>query len=104
MKSTVSLVGAAVGLAGCFFTAVAQAQAQDSGSGGPTAGARISPKVDQEINQAVGSSTGASSADVDAQIRDLESTRTAIDQQKQPAISLGVSGWVDQQVQYNVKQ
>jgi hypothetical protein len=102
MKSIVSTVWAAVGLAGCFFAAVAQAQ--DAGSGGTTAGARISPKVDQEINQAVGSDTGASSADVDAQIRDLESTRTAIDQQKQPTISLGVSGWVGQQVQYNVKQ
>jgi hypothetical protein len=60
--------------------------------------------LDQEINQAVGSGDASSSADVDARVRDLESTRTAIDQKKPSAVSLGVSGWVSQQVQYDVKQ
>lgn len=64
----------------------------------------VPSKLDQQINQAVGSAGSTSSSDVDARVRDLEATRTAIDQKKPPTVSLSVSGWVDQQVQYNVKQ
>lgn len=64
---------------------------------------KSSSSLDQQINQAVGSSGGASSSDLDARVRDLDSTRTAIEQQKKPTVSLSVSGWVDQQVQYNMK-
>jgi hypothetical protein len=79
------------------------ARAEDYGAAGAARGAQVPSKLDRQIDQAVGSAGGASSSDMDARIRDLESTRTAIDQQKKPAVSLSVSGWVDQQVQYNVK-
>lgn len=60
-------------------------------------------KLDQQIDQAVRSGSNASSSELDARVRDLDATRTAIDEQKKPTVSLSVSGWVDQQVQYNVK-
>lgn len=68
-----------------------------------SAAKKSSSTLDQQINQAVGSSGGASPSDLDARVRDLDSTRTAIEQQKKPTVSLSVSGWVDQQVQYNMK-
>ncbi|MBS0252157.1 MAG: hypothetical protein JSR78_13950 [Proteobacteria bacterium] len=81
----------------CCGLLVAQAAADDAGTA-----KRAPATLDQQINQAVGSG-GQSSSDLDARVRDLESTRTAIDQQKKPTVSLSVSGWVDQQVQYNMK-
>lgn len=66
-------------------------------------GARAPSHLDQQIDQAVASGGGTSASDLDSRIKDLESTRTEIDQQKKPTVSLSVSGWVNQQVQYNVK-
>ncbi|MET0408506.1 MAG: hypothetical protein ABW006_09080 [Hyphomicrobium sp.] len=74
-------------------------RAEDFNSAADSHGA-LSAKVDKQIDQAVNSSDAASSADVDARIKDLESTRTAIDQKTPPKVSLGVSGWVSQEVQY----
>jgi hypothetical protein len=34
-------------------------------------------------------------------VKDFESTRASIDQKKPPTVSLSVSGWVGQQVQYD---
>ena len=78
-------------------------RADDLGAASAARGARAPSHLDQQIDQAVASGGGASTSDLDSRIRDLESTRTAIDQQKKPTVSLSVSGWVDQQVQYNVK-
>ena len=80
------------------------ASAEDLGGTGASQSGQVPSKLDQQIDQAVKSNGATSAPDMDSRIRDLESTRTAIDQQKKPTISLGVSGWVDQQVQYNVKQ
>jgi hypothetical protein len=91
-----------VGMASCVAALLAAssfAGAALAGDAGPAQGS----KLDQQINQAAGASASASSSDVEARIRDLESTRTELDQQKKPAVSLSVSGWVDQQVQYNIK-
>lgn len=81
--------------ASCFSAA---AVAEDAGASRPSA------KVDQDIDQAAGIVVDKSPSDVDSEVKDLEATRAALDKQKTPAISLSVSGWVDQQVQYNVKQ
>lgn len=89
--------GAALVMGACGGVLVSPAAADD------TSTAKRAPStLDQQINQAVGSG-GSSSSDMDARIRDLEATRTEIDQQKKPTISLGVSGWVNQQMLYNVK-
>ncbi len=102
MKSTVATFRVLAGLAGCCLAGTAVAG--DLGSTAASKGAQVPSKIDQEINQAVGSNNSAASADVDERIRDLDATRTAIDQKKPPTVSLSVSGWVTQEVQYNVKQ
>jgi hypothetical protein len=66
------------------------------------AGGTAPSNLDQQIDQAVNGHTDSSASDTDDRIKDLESTRTAIDQKKKPTVSLDVSGWVNQQVQYNV--
>lgn len=91
------LIAAALAM-GCGVYLAPPALADDT-----SAAKKSSSSLDQQINQAVGSSGGASSSDLDARVRDLDSTRTAIEQQKKPTVSLSVSGWVDQQVQYNMK-
>jgi hypothetical protein len=78
------------------------AGAAGAGDLGSANGAQPPLKLDQQIDQAAGSAAGASDTDIDARVRDLESTRTEIDQKKPPAVSLSVSGWVTQQ--YNIKQ
>lgn len=88
---------AMIAIGACGGLLVTQAAADDANTA-----KRAPATLDQQINQAVGSG-GQSSSDMDARVRDLEATRTAIDQQKKPTVSLSVSGWVDQQVQYNVK-
>lgn len=87
---------AALAMGACGGLLASQAAADDTGTA-----KRAPATLDQQINQAVGS--GGSASDMDARIRDLEATRTAIDQQKKPTVSLSVGGWVDQQVQYNMK-
>ena len=67
-------------------------------------GLRPPVKIDQDINQAAGITVDKSSSDINSEVKDLDATRAAIDKQKVPAISLSVSGWVSQEVQYNVKQ
>jgi len=98
MKVIVTLLG--IALAGIPLAGFAHAgdAAAPSSNGAP-----LASKVDQDINQAV-SGDARTSSDVDSRIKDLEETRTAIDQKRPPTVSLSVSGWVDQQVQYNMKQ
>jgi hypothetical protein len=79
----------------------AQAKAGDLSSA--SSDQSSSSKLNQQIDQAIGSA-GASSQDVDSRIKDLETTRANIDGKRPPAVSLSVSGWVSQEVQYNVKQ
>src|SRR5262245_15798195 len=79
----------------------ASVQADDAA---PSSSSKLSSKVEQDINQATSIAADKSSSDLDARVRDLEDTRTAIDKQKAPAVSLSVSGWVGEQVQYNMKQ
>ena len=102
MKPTVSTVATVAAVAWSLFGVAAQAG--DLGSGSSSAGAQAPSKVDQEIDQAVGQGGSSSSGDVDAQIKDLEATRTEINQKRPPAVSLGVSGWVTQEIQINGKQ
>ncbi len=97
MKPVTATLCAAVAV-WCFGTA---ALAEDTGY--PTA-SRLPSKVDQDINQVAGTLVDKSPADIDSAVKDLDATRAAIDKQKTPAISLGVSGWVGEEVQYNVKQ
>jgi len=85
-------------VAAVSFAGVAKAGDFGSADGGKTAS-----QLDQQIEQAAGSAA-ASTSDVDSRVKDLESTRTAIDQKKPPTVSLSVSGWVSQEVQYNAKQ
>ncbi len=79
------------------------ASADDFGVVNSPKGTQVPGKLDQQIDQAVRSSSGTSSSELDARVRDLDATRTTLDQQKTPTVSLSVSGWVDQQVQSNVK-
>jgi hypothetical protein len=72
----------------------------EAGDIGPANGARAPSKLNQQIDQAIGSA-GTSSSDIDSRVKDLESTRASIDQKKPPTVSLSVSGWVGQQVQYD---
>ncbi len=65
---------------------------------------KVSGKLDQEINQAAGIAVDKSPSDLDSEVKDLDATRAAIDERKTPTISLGVSGWVGEQVQYDIKQ
>ncbi|MFA5955505.1 hypothetical protein [Hyphomicrobium sp.] len=88
-------------LAACSLPSFASAE--DLGTVDAPRGAQVPAKLDQQIDQAVRSGSNASSSELDARVRDLDATRTAIDEQKKPTVSLSVSGWVDQQVQYNVK-
>ncbi|MFT3729950.1 MAG: hypothetical protein QM780_00795 [Hyphomicrobium sp.] len=97
MKFGAILFWAIAMTAGVLFAGAAWA-----GDAGPATGGQTSSKLDQQINQAVGSN--GASEDVDARIKDLDATRAAIDEKKPATISLGVSGWVTQQVQYNIKQ
>ena len=50
------------------------------------------------IPAAKGTDPAQSAPDVDATVNDLESSRAAIDHRTGPAITLGVSGWVGEQV------
>ncbi len=99
MKPTIAaLCAAAVIMALCSGSS---ARAEDPGLSNAS---KASGKIDQEIDQAAGIVVDKSPADLDSEVKDLDATRAAIDQRKTPAISLSVSGWVSQQVQYNVKQ
>ena len=86
--------------AACSLSAAASAE--DLGSvGGANPGLAVN--IDHDIKRAAAAGDQAS-GDLDSRIKDLEATRAAGDQGKTPAISLSVSGWVSQQVQYNIKQ
>lgn len=95
-----SAISIAVAVAG--FSLAGAAWGGDAGNSGHAAA--LSAKVDQDINQAVSGDAGTSSADLDSRIQELESTRAAIDEKRPPKVSLSVSGWVSQEVQYNIKQ
>ena len=73
-----------------------------AGEGGGANSEGISSKLDQQINQAVGSNSSPSS-DLDARVKDLDASRAAVDQKKPASVSLSVSGWVSQEVQYYSK-
>jgi len=97
----------------CIAAAVAvcalgtSAFAGDLGSAGSFADPGLSANIDHDIKRATaaGTATDQAPGDVDTRIKDLEATRAAVDQHKGgPAVSLSVSGWVSQQVQYNIKQ
>ena len=62
----------------------------------------VSVKLGRDINSAAGNAASKPSGDVEAQIRDLEASRAAVEQRKTPPISLSVSGSIRQEFQYNV--
>jgi hypothetical protein len=105
MKPVIATLCIAAAVAACSLSGVASAE--DLGSAMPSKDPGLAANIDHDIKRAAaaGIVVDPASGDVDAQIKDLEATRAAVDQHKGgPAISLGVSGWVSQQVQYNIKQ
>jgi hypothetical protein len=67
-------------------------------------GAPLAAKINQDIDRAVSGGAGTTPADIDSRIQDLEATRTALDQKRPSPVSLSVSGFVSQEVQYNARQ
>lgn len=103
MKPVTATLCIAAAVAACGLSAAAWAD--DLSAPSPPQSSELSAKIDHDINSAAGIAVTKPSGDIDAQIRDLEATRAAVDQRKAgPAISLSVSGWVSEQVQYNIKQ
>ncbi|WP_197077594.1 hypothetical protein [Hyphomicrobium sp. 99] len=102
MKAATATLCIAAAVAACLLGA--PARAEDMSLPSPSQDTALSAKLSRDINAAAGIAVEKPSADVEAQIRDLEASRAAVDERKTPAISLSVSGWVSQQVQYNVKQ
>ncbi len=102
MKIVTANLCFAAAVASCCFGAAARAD--DFGSIPPAHDPALAAKINQDIDKAAGASAAKPSADVEQRINDLEATRSAVDQRKGSPISLSVSGWVGEQVQYNVKQ
>lgn len=63
---------------------------------------RSDSALDRKAGTALDPSDPSSSASVSATVKDLETTRAAIDNRIKPRISLSVSGWVSEQVQMQV--
>ncbi|MGO4682966.1 hypothetical protein [Hyphomicrobium sp. 2TAF46] len=93
-----------VAVAVASFSLGAAARADDLGSLTPPHDPALAAKINQDIDKAAGISAAKPSTDVEQRINDLEATRSAVDQRKGSPISLSVSGWVGEQVQYNIKQ
>ena len=102
MKIITANLCVAAAVASCFFGAAVRAD--DFGSATPAHDPALAAKINQDIDKAAGIGSAKSSTDVEQRINDLEATRSAVDQRKGSPISLSVSGWVGEQVQYNVKQ
>lgn len=102
MKLITANLCVAAAVASCWLGAAARAD--DFGSQTPPHDPALAAKINQDIDKAAGMGAVKPSADMEQRINDLEATRTAVDQRKTAPISLSVSGWVSQQVQYNVKQ
>ncbi len=106
MKIITANLCVAAAVVSCWFAAAARAD--DFGSQtlphDPAHDPALAAKINQDIDKAAATSSAKSSADVEQRINDLEATRSAVDQRKGSPISLSVSGWVGEQVQYNIKQ
>lgn len=103
MKLIAANLCVAAAVASCWLGAAARAD--DFGSQTPPPhDPALAAKINQDIDKAAGTGAAKPSADLEQRINDLEATRSAVDQRKGSPISLSVSGWVSQQVQYNVKQ
>ncbi|WP_339082397.1 hypothetical protein [Hyphomicrobium sp. ghe19] len=104
MKPVTTTFCIAAAVAACSLSAVASAE--DLRSAMPSKDPGLAVNIDHDIKRAAAGSTAVdpASGDLDSRIKDLEATRAAGDQGKTPAVSLSVSGWVSQQVQYNIKQ
>jgi len=102
MKLITANLCVAAAVASCWLGA--PARADDFGSQTPSHDPALAAKINQDIDKATGISAAKPSADVEQRINDLEATRSAVDQRKGSPISLSVSGWVGEQVQYNIKQ
>lgn len=103
MKPVTTTFCIAAAVAACSLSAVASAEDLGSVS---ASNPGLAVNLDHDIKRAAAGSTAVdpASGDLDSRIKDLEATRAAGDQGKTPAVSLSVSGWVSQQVQYNIKQ
>lgn len=103
MKTVTATFCIAAVVAACSLGAVAYAEDLGSVS---ASNPGLAANIDHDIKRAAAGGTvvDPASSDLDSRIKDLEATRAAGDQGKTPAVSLSVSGWVSQQVQYNIKQ
>lgn len=100
MKTAAATLCFAAVFAGCWPGAAAWAE--DLSLSGADQYPGVSQKLGRDINNATGSLADRPSGDVEAQIRDLEASRAAVEQRKTPAVSLSVSGSVSQEMQYKV--
>ena len=73
------------------------AMAEDATSHPPASGAQINTNPDEFLPKDAFGAAQTNDADADA-VADLEATRTDINRRSGPAVSLGVSGWVNQQI------
>jgi hypothetical protein len=87
---------AIIALGAIVTTSSAMADSLSLNNPGKTDKAPIA--LDPNIPLAKGTDTKQSPADLDAETSDLETSRAAIDRRAGPAITLGVSGWVGEQV------
>jgi len=83
-------------------TGGASVRAEDLSLSGSSQFPAVPSKLSRDINSAAGHPADKPSTDVEAQIRDLEASRAAVDQRKTAPISLSVSGSIIQEFQYNV--
>lgn len=99
MRIAATTLWIAAVVAGWILTGSAQAEDSSTKSS-------LSSKLNQQIDQAAtsGAADGSSTSDLNARVDELEATRSSLDQKKPAAVSLSVSGWVDQQVMMTGKQ
>lgn len=75
----------------------ASAMAEDATSHPPANGDQLNTNPDEFLPKDAFGAAKPNDADADA-VTDLEATRTDINRRSGPAVSLGVSGWVNQQI------